>query len=495
MKLARPLIVALLTFAVVLSVPVAATNGIATRPQQQTVATAAAQDPAAVEASLGLGRPARRLIQRGLRNEGFDPGTPDGLFGPRTRTAIRRWQEVRGTSATGYLDDTAAQLLRAAGAPPGPSSPITVPGSTPNESSVTAPPPRSSTPAAAPLASVARAPGTTPAEEQQTAAPAAGTAQLPPEIMVDRHLVRADRLLAADDPGAALEAMNEVLALQEEHDLELANDFYFQYARVAFAAGRTAIAITSLNEYLIAAGRGGEFYREALELLDSADVRFAREEAERDRAEVEHRRATRWPPGEVFRDCEACPEMVVLPGSVLALGRYEVTLGEYRAFASATGGGAGGGCFAIGDGDYSWRNPNFQQTDRHPVTCVSLDDAQAYLSWLSRTSGVAYRLPTWAELVRAAEGSQPGCHRDRTGRDGACPVGTYRSSRLGLSDMLGNVWEWASDCWEGDCGRRPAHGGGWANPTRFLIPNWFGSPSRPDSRSNVTGFRVARTLD
>ena len=51
--------------------------------------------------------------------------------------------------------------------------------------------------------------------------PPATAAQLPPEIMVDRHLVRVDRLLAADDSAAALEAMNEILALQEEHDLEL----------------------------------------------------------------------------------------------------------------------------------------------------------------------------------------------------------------------------------------------------------------------------------
>ena len=50
--------------------------------------------------------------------------------------------------------------------------------------------------------------------------------------------------------------------------------------------------------------------------------------------------------------------MVVLPGSVLALGRYEVTLGEYRAFVSATGGGGtAGGCDL--DDDASWRNPGF----------------------------------------------------------------------------------------------------------------------------------------
>ena len=330
--------------------------------------------------------------------------------------------------------------------------------------------------------------------------PPATPAQLPPEIMVDRHLVRVDRLLATGDPGAALEAMNEIIALQEEHDLELGNDFPFRYARVAFAAGRTQTAIASLNEYLVAADRQGEFYRQALQLLDSAEVRLAREEADRRRAEAEGRRAARWPPGEVFRDCDTCPEMVVLPGSRLALGRYEVTLGEYRAFASATGGGARGECLAgfLADGDYSWRDPGYPQTDRHPVTCVNLDDAQAYVSWLSRTSGVTYRVPTQAEWLLATDGSEPGCHTDRTGRDGTCPVGSYGSSPLGLSDMRGNVWEWASDCWRGNCGRRPAHGNSWANPARLAVDR-----DLPDLwnvvdstlRTNRTGFRVARTLE
>ena len=45
----------------------------------------------------------------------------------------------------------------------------------------------------------------------------------------------------------------------------------------------------------------------------------------------------------------------------------------------------------------SWRNPGFPQTDRHPVTCVSWDDAQAYVSWLGRTAGAEYRLPAEAE--------------------------------------------------------------------------------------------------
>ena len=51
-------------------------------------------------------------------------------------------------------------------------------------------------------------------------------------------------------------------------------------------------------------------------------------------------------PGDVFRNCVECPEMVVVPGGGLAMGRYEVTVGEYRAFVSATG----------GTGDDRWRD-------------------------------------------------------------------------------------------------------------------------------------------
>ena len=67
--------------------------------------------------------------------------------------------------------------------------------------------------------------------------------------------------------------------------------------------------------------------------------------------------------GDVFRDCTECPEMVVTAGGRLAMGRYEVTVAEYRAFVSATG----------GTGNDVWRDHDyFPQTDRHPVTLVSL---------------------------------------------------------------------------------------------------------------------------
>ena len=197
--------------------------------------------------------------------------------------------------------------------------------------------------------------------------------------------------------------------------------------------------------------------------------------------------------GEVFRDCDGCPEMVVLPGGDLALGQYEVTVGEYRAFASVTGGGAGGGCSTRVNSD-SWHDPGFPQTDRHPVTCVSWDDAQEYVSWLSRTAGAAYRLPTEAEWDRAAAGSQAGCYRDRTGNRGTCPVGSYGSNAAGLSDMVGNLWEWTEDCWEGDCSRRVLRGGSWFYVAELQRPGarlWYIT----DSRYISVGFRVARTLD
>ena len=71
-----------------------------------------------VEEGLGLDVALRQRIQRGLRVAGFDPGGADGLFGPRTRAAIRGWQSSRGAQATGYLDAAAAAALRSVAAGP-----------------------------------------------------------------------------------------------------------------------------------------------------------------------------------------------------------------------------------------------------------------------------------------------------------------------------------------------------------------------------------------
>ena len=198
-------------------------------------------------------------------------------------------------------------------------------------------------------------------------------------------------------------------------------------------------------------------------------------------------------PGEVFRDCAVCPEMVVLPAGGLALGRYEVTVGEYGAFAAATGGRARAGCIAQGRGD-SWQNPGYPQTDRHPVTCVSWDDAQEYVAWLSRETGAGYRLPSEVEWAQAAVGSRLGCHHSRTDDQAACPVGSYGANAAGLSDMVGNQWEWTADCWEGDCTRRTLRGASWHNGAEFQLPGTRNG-DLPGRRIGHIGFRVARSLE
>lgn len=226
--------------------------------------------------------------------------------------------------------------------------------------------------------------------------------------------------------------------------------------------------------------------------------------------------------GAVFRECDACPEMVVMPGGWLALGRYEVTVGEYGAFASAAGGGAGGGCYVATstgwrpDGPATWRSPGFPQSDRHPVVCVSWLDAQQYASWLSRTTGATYRLPSEGEWGQAASGSGGGCGANggdadlmpylnqRIGgnwafpdgdgpscarSDGSwftAPVGSYGYSRLGLADMVGNVWEWMD-------ARGVFRGGSWGTGTEDLHPDARNTHQPGDRLSNV-GLRVARTL-
>ena len=96
-------------------------------------------------------------------------------------------------------------------------------------------------------------------------------AQLPPEIMADRYLLQVERLIGEKDHEGALEVMNKIIALQQEHHLTLPVEFHFKYAQIAMAAGAVKAALDSVNKYLATAGRAGEFYREALELLDEAE--------------------------------------------------------------------------------------------------------------------------------------------------------------------------------------------------------------------------------
>lgn len=272
-------------------------------------------------------------------------------------------------------------------------------------------------------------------------------------------------------------------------------------------------------------------------------------------------------PGRVFTDCRDCPQMVVVPAGTFsmpsgatppqshpvriahafAVGRYEITRGEYAHFVAATGHATGDRCFVFrrvgtdGVGIFewasgtSWREPGYFQSDRHPAVCVSWNDAHAYLDWLSAGTGHRYRLLSESEWAYAASagtgqvawwGADPAaaCRYANSAdqsfaqgfdslrdfapcRDGyafTAPVGSYAPNAFGLYDLLGNAWEWTEDCGGGDFARAPVDGapdlsgqcanrvrrsGSWyrtvdANRSALPAADWHGNG----------GFRVARDL-
>lgn len=285
----------------------------------------------------------------------------------------------------------------------------------------------------------------------------------------------------------------------------------------------------------------------------------------------------------VLSDCADCAELVVIPAGhftmgsdtdsdntrpegpahevrishAFALGRTEVTLGQFRRFTELTGHVVTSGCRVqerqIGargrvewrdDPLRSWRDPALAkpQTDDEPVVCVGRVDALAYAAWLSQRTGKHYRLPSEAEWEYAARadavgsyswGGNPdnGCSYgnlyDRSGHaasdfgwsyadcdDGfaeLAPVGHFKPNGFGLYDMIGNVWEWTADCYRelydaqvpsdgsplaGDAGCKnwSVRGGSWmTRPGRQRLT--FRGRDPNDAHYSYFGFRVARDVE
>jgi len=250
--------------------------------------------------------------------------------------------------------------------------------------------------------------------------------------------------------------------------------------------------------------------------------------------------------GQTFKDCADCPEMMVIPAgsfdmgssdgrsdekpvhrvsiSKFALGKTEVTNGEYRKFRPDHRGG-----------DYQG---NSLDGDDQPVVNVSWEDANAYVDWLSRKTGQRYRLPSeaeWEYAARAGTASKWIWSGDENGgcqdanladqsaksafsnftwasscRDGyavTAPVGRLRANSFGLYDMIGNVWEWTEDCYHDSYSGAPTDGEAWTSgrcDNRVLRgASWYYKPTlarsayrirySPGVRSNSFGFRLART--
>ena len=111
------------------------------------------------------------------------------------------------------------------------------------------------------------------------AASAQGGAQLPPEIRLDQLLLRAERLLEAEDSTAALDVIQEILSLHEEHGLELPPEFHFSRAQTEFNTGSLLGAKEAATRYLTTAGREGELYADALAFLEKVDGILERRDA------------------------------------------------------------------------------------------------------------------------------------------------------------------------------------------------------------------------
>jgi formylglycine-generating enzyme required for sulfatase activity len=236
------------------------------------------------------------------------------------------------------------------------------------------------------------------------------------------------------------------------------------------------------------------------------------------------------------------------------LGKFEVTVGQFRQFVQAsryrteaerdgTGGWGYNPETQKCEGRkrrYTWRDPGFAQTDNHPVVNVTWNDAEAFCRWLSRKEGKTYRLPTEAEWEYACRaGTTTHYHHGddpdllpRVGKvtsdkgksnfppvqvmliprgEADCftvPVGRYRPNAWGLHDMHGNVWEWCADRYGEeyyakspvadprgpDSGKsRVRRGGGW-NSFPLWVRAAFRNVSPPDTRCLNLGFRVAQEV-
>lgn len=243
-------------------------------------------------------------------------------------------------------------------------------------------------------------------------------------------------------------------------------------------------------------------------------------------------------PGQTIKDCDICPELVLVPGGQFVMGddksqnpdekpahrvtvpaffmgKTEVTQGQWQAVMGS--------------------NPsNFKKCGAScPVENVSWEDVQGFVQKLSARTGKSWRLPSEAEWEYAARagstssypwGEQVSHEFANYGKDECCsgfasgrdkwidiaPVASFAANAFGLHDMHGNVLEWVEDCWHGNYNNAPNNGSAWVNGcdksvTRMLrSSSWNDTPDNlrsavrlyfdPASHNAYFGFRVARTL-
>lgn len=107
---------------------------------------------------------------------------------------------------------------------------------------------------------------------QRESGPSAPAGQLPPDIMADRYLRKAEQAVRDGDIAIALLAMERLEALQREHGLESAPEDHYRYAQAWESAGEPERAMESAVRYLQLRGRDAEHYTEALDLMNRAET-------------------------------------------------------------------------------------------------------------------------------------------------------------------------------------------------------------------------------
>jgi len=193
------------------------------------------------------------------------------------------------------------------------------------------------------------------------------------------------------------------------------------------------------------------------------------------------------------------------------LAAFQVTNADYARFLAAT----------RHPKPLLWDDANFNDPEQ-PVVTVSWFDATAYCEWLSRVTGLRYRLPTEAEWERAARGGIEGqpypwgdappeslpdyALRWKTGPE---PVGRYAPNAYGLFNMGDNVHEWCADWYDphyygrspdrnpqGPTAgtRRASRGGSWRHHIK-VTRSAARSSIPPEFKYADYGFRLARSAE
>ena len=227
-----------------------------------------------------------------------------------------------------------------------------------------------------------------------------------------------------------------------------------------------------------------------------------------------------------FKDCDECPEMVVIPAGKFLMGSKDDPFGDpppssdempQREVSIKS--------FSIGKFEVTqeqWyrlmgTTPSRFKGRDLPVENISWKQAQEYVEKLQLKTGKNYRLPTEAEWEYSARAGRTGYFS--FGNDvsqleqfawfnknslGTWPVGTKKPNDFGIFDMQGNVWEWTQDCWtagyhgapsngsarlNGDCSVRAIRGGSWLSLGAGLRVTYR---DKSIGANRDTGFRVAR---